>query len=596
MKFYKLLLFLCMPYCIIAQTYPDHFGTGQYAGISVSSSDQDTDNPALHSIDGTGITPDLVGAARFLAQATMGYNYEQIEYVSQIGIDAWLDEQFAIPSSSYATAYNMVYDSISTLTPNDQNRKNEFLGYVFYDMLMKEPDVLRHKVAFALSQILVTSTVPMSNSYRGFGASNYYDILYEGAFGNYRDMLFDVTKHPFMGVYLSYFQNRKVDFGLGTLPDENYAREIMQLFTIGLLELNNDGTLKLDESGNTIPTYDIKDVQELSKVFTGFGAGARTSDGSLNFYTVHSVTDLTVDMTMYEEHHDKGQKKMVDGTVLPAGQTGLQDVNDAIDVLFNHPSIGPFMSIRLIQQLVKSNPSPEYINRVASVFNNNGEGVRGDLEAVIRAILTDPEAINCEVINTFENGKLIQPIERLTNLFIAFDVSTPSDKYWLNEDDHLEEFVAQSFMRSPSVFNFFSPFYAEGKYIRPNDLVSPEFQILDATTSIHYINIIEDAIKDQPFFNFTAIDDLAYGVKNNTQDIPVLDFSDEIDILNTQGILPLLDRLDLLLCRGQLSDEAKVIIENTVSQFQSIDGYTSEDAIKDAIFLIMASPNYMILK
>lgn len=593
MKFYNLLLYLCFPCCLVAQTYPDHFGAGQYVGISVSSSDEDTDNAALYSIDGTGIKPDLTGAARFLAQATMGYNYEQIEYVSQIGIDAWLEEQFDMPSASYATAYNMVYDSITALV-SDQNTKNEYLSFVFYDMLIKEPDVLRHKVAFALSQILVTSTVPMSNSYRGKGAADYYDILYEGAFGNYRDMLLDVTLHPFMGIYLSYFQNRKADFGLGTLPDENYAREIMQLFTIGLLELNNDGTLKLDANGNTIPTYDIKDVQELSKVFTGFASGATRYNTSLDFDTFHGATDLEVNMTMYEDEHDKNPKKMIDGTVLPPGQAGLEDINDAIDVLFNHPNIAPFISIRLIQQLVKSNPSPEYINRVASVFNNNGQGVRGDLEAVVRAILTDPEAINCNIINTPQNGKLIQPVERLTNLLIAFDVSTPSNKYWLNEKYHLRNLVAQSFMRSPSVFNFFTPFYAEGRHVRPNDLVSPEFQILDAITSIHYINLIEDAIKIHPFYNYTATND--FGAFANPQDMPVLDFTDEIDILNAQGMPALLDRLDILLCRGQLSNQAKAVIEDTISQFESLDSYTPEKAVKDAIFLIMVSPNYMILK
>jgi len=598
MKFYfKLLLFSCLPYWVVAQTYPDHFGTGQYVGISVSSSDEDADNAALNSVNGTGITPDLVGAARFLAQATMGYDYEQIEYLNQTGIDDWLDEQFEMPGASYAEMYQMVYDSAFAMTPMNDTEKNEYLSYTFYEMLVKEPDFLRQKVAFALSQILVVSSRPSGNSNRGFGASDYYDILYQGAFGNYRDMLYDVTTHPYMGVYLSTFQNRKADFALGTFPDENYAREIMQLFTIGLLELNNDGTEKLDANGNLIPTYDIKDVQELSKVFTGLGSGATTDGNTPTFTKGKGSTDFTVPMTMYNAFHDTGEKIMIDGSILPAGQTGVEDINDAIDVLFNHPNIAPFISIRLIQQLVKSNPSPAYVNRVANAFNNNGQGVRGDLKAVVKAILSDPEARNCNLIDSQETGKLLQPIERLTNLFLAFDVTTPSGKIWFRDEFDIGDDLEQSFLAAPSVFNFFSPFYAEKEYVLPNDMVSPEFQILNATTGIHYLNTIEDATKNQPFRNRTLVSDNGLGFINNSEDKPVLDLSDEINILNSQGVPALIDRLNLLLCRGQLSDSAKSIIEDTIQQYlENAFNYTDEKAVQDAIYFIMVSPNYTILK
>lgn len=595
--YFHLSFFLILPFLGIAQTYSDHFGTGQYVGVSVSSSDEDANNSAFNSVNGTGLTPDLIGAARFLAQATMGYNYEEVEHVNQVGIDAWLDEQFGLPASSYADTYRMVYDSALVITPTNDDQKNEYLSYTFYEMLVRQPDFLRHKIAFALSQILVIAPTNSDLGGRGFGNSDYYDILYQGAFGNYRDMLYDVTVHPCMGVYLSTFQNRKADFALGTYPDENYAREIMQLFTIGLLELNNDGTEKLDANGNLIPTYDIEDVQELSKVFTGFGSGATTNGTTPNFFKGKGITDFTVPMTMYNGYHDSGQKMMIDGSILPANQTGLQDVNDAIDVLFNHPNIAPFISIRLIQQLVKSNPSPTYVNRVANTFNNNGQGVRGDLKAVVKAILTDPEARNCSLIDTPQAGKLLQPIERLTNLFLAFDISTPSGKIWFRDEFDIGETLEQSFLAAPSVFNFFSPFYAEKEFVQPSDMVSPEFQILNATSGIHYLNTIENATKVRPFKNRTLISDSGLGLAYNSQDNPVLDLSDELDILNTQGLSALLDRLNLLLCRGQLSAESKSVIQNTITQYQTtISSYTPERTVQDALYFIMVSPNYMILK
>jgi len=600
MRFYfQLSFFLLLPFLGIAQTYPDHFGTGQYVGVSVSSSDEDADNSALNSVNGTGLTPDLVGAARFLAQATMGYNYEQIEYVNQTGIDTWLEEQFETPMVSYAETYRMIYDSALAIIPENDSEKNEYLSYTFYEMLVKQPDFLRHKIAFALSQILVISPTTSNLGGRGFGNSDYYDILYQGAFGNYRDMLYDVTLHASMGVYLSIFQNRKADFALGTYPDENYAREIMQLFTIGLLELNNDGTKKLDANGNFIPTYNIKDVQELSKVFTGFACGATTNGSEPSFTKGKGATDFTVPMTMYDGYHDTGEKKMIDGTILPSGQTGLQDVNNAIDVLFNHPNIAPFISIRLIQQLVKSNPSPAYVSRISDVFNNNGQGVRGDLKAVVKAILIDPEARNCDLIDTPQTGKLLQPIERLTNLFLAFDVSTPSGKIWFRDENKPGKAIEQAFLAAPSVFNFFSPFYAEKEFVQPADMVSPEFQILNATSGIHYLNAIEKAIKNRPFLNRTIANDSGLGLTNNSEDEPILDFTDEIDLLNTQGISALLDRLNLLLCRGQLSAAAKSTIENTITQYQttlSASNYPPKRAVQDAIYFIMISPNYMILK
>jgi len=550
-------------------------------------------NAALNTVNGTGTLPNLADASRFLSQATLGYNYEEVERISSMGVDAWLEDQFNLPTLSYLEKFQSIYDKIRILAPESLERgKNQYLSYCFYEMILKEPDFLRHKVAFALSQILVASYLPNANDKRGFGASAYYDILYQNAFGNYSDILQEASANTYMGKYLTFYQNAKADFAQGTFPDENYAREIMQLFSIGLLELNNDGTPKLDADGNTIPTYDIKDIHELSKVFTGFASNTHS------FTVDHRLTNYAEPMNMFEAYHDVYEKEMIDGTILSAGQTGSQDVHDAVDMLFNHPNVGPFISIRLIQQLVKSNPSPAYINRVASTFNNNGQGIRGDMEAVVRAILTDPEARTCAYDQDPKAGKLLQPIERFTKLLLAFDVSTPTGRMWLEDKAEFGNELEQSVMGAPSVFNYFSPFYAESEYVAPSDMVSPEFQILHSTTGIHYLNLIEDAVKDNsPFGNKTIPNSAQTAFVTNSNDAPILDLSDEIDIMDRQGLSALLDRLDILLCRGQLSTHTRTVIQDIIQQYQAgIGGYSAANAVRDAIYLIMVSPNFMILK
>ena len=596
-----------------SQTYTDHFGTGHTIGVHVSTSDaQGTDNGSS-TISGTELIPDLVGASRFLAQATLGANYEDIEYVSQIGIQAWLDEQVNIPPSSYRDRYQSVYDeAIAKVTAVhgaalvDSNRKNEYLNFAFYDKLFSDQDQLRQKTAFALSQILVVSPLGTSLNDRGFATSSYYDLLYQGAFSNFHDLLLNVSLHPAMGIYLSTFKNKKADPVAGTLPDENYAREIMQLFTIGIHEMNNDGTYKTDANGDLIPTYDIEDIQELSKVFTGLSGGdwdlnlrPDNAGTNLTFSKGYNHYDLTVPMKMFEDYHDTGDKIMLDGSIIPAGQTGMEDIEDAIDFLFNHPNVGPFISTRLIQHMVKSNPTPAYVNRVATVFNDNGQGVRGDLEAVVRAILTDSEARDCVWIDNPRTGRLKQPVERFTNLWQAFDISSPSGKLWFKDVNFILEKVEQSFLSSPSVFNFFSPLYAEPEFVAPNNMVSPEFQNLHSTSTIHNINLMESSIKTRPFRNRTGVnpDPSKARLNFDDDDNPFLDFSDEIALLDSDGIDALLDRLDLIICHGQLSDDVRILIENAYLQYSAnVNGYTSEDAVKDALYFMMVSADYLILE
>jgi len=579
-----------------AQVYDDHFGAGNTIGIQVSSSDNQSIDTSTYSISGTQLKPDLVGASRFLAQAALGASYEDMEYVSTIGIDEWLEEQFNLPSHSYAARYDQIYDEIQQIISNDFHA-DHYMSYVFYDHLIHHPDVLRQKVAFALSQIFVISPYGTSLSSKNQSNLIYYDFLYEGAFSNYKDMLSNVTMSITMGDYLSHFQNQKADIIQKTYPDENYAREIMQLFSIGLHQLELDGTPVKNIDGNNIPTYDIDNIAEMAKIFTGLGA-AQKNDGTPNddFNRDWSI-NRKIPMKMFDYYHAKGEKNILPGVTIPAGQDGMADIQQTLDVLFNHQNVAPFLSTRLIQHLVKSNPSPAYVKRVAMVFNNNGSGERGDLKAVITAILLDPEARNCDWIDNPTNGKLIQPIERFTTLFKAFDLTTPSGKIWFRDENELLDEIGQSFLAAPSVFNFFSPFYAEDKFVAPLDLVSPEFQILNSVTAIAYINEMEDAIRKKPFENRTAPNSTGQWLIGNNNDQPVLNFSDELALYNSEGIDALLDRLDLILCRGQLSDATKTIIANSIQQnIDNVNGYNSQDVLHDALYYIMMSPNYVIQK
>ncbi len=587
---------LCFHYGANAQIYNDYIGEGHDVGVSVTTSDETPATPGAHTLTGKAIITDEYLSSRFLAQASLGYNYEDITHLADIGVNAWIEEQFAMTPYSFIDTYDDLFQEALTIAPGT-NPKFEFFQHAFYERIFETDDKLRQKVAFSLSQIFVTAPSIDVLIERGNISAAYYDNLYSGAFGNFRDILLDVSLSPAMGIYLSHYENRKADPVLGTLPDENYAREIMQLFSIGLHELNNNGSYKLDGNGKQIPTYDIADIQELAKVFTGLSGGQKLVGTPNTFGTDVGRVNLKLPMIMYEEFHEPGEKIMIDGTVIPAGQSGMTDINQAIDVLYNHPNVGPFIGLRLIQQLVKSNPTPQYINRVATAFNNNGQGIRGDMKAVIHAILTDPEARDEIWISDLNAGKLRQPLERITQLFTAFDLTTPSGKYYLRDVHSHNDRILQDFFKSPSVFNFFSPFYAEKDFVKPAGLLSPEFQILNATTAMHYINLLEESLKVIPFYNYTAPDASGTTMVINTNDNPTFNFTDEINAYNTAGISGLLDRLDLILCHGQLTLPVRDIITNTINlNVANLPDYTADNAVRDAIYYIMITPDYILLK
>ncbi len=613
MRYFLLIYFFILSSSVElnAQIYHDYFGTGNEVGISTTSSPSESGDSLINTLNGTGYLIDRVGAYRLLTQASFGASVDDVDTLIELGVENWIDWQINIPHRSFFDHYKEIFDTVSVwslavdseFNPNSY-RRSDLVTYTFFDKMFSDSDRLRQKAAFALTQIFVINRMDGINGL-AFGIADYYDIFYSGAFGNYREMIEEMAYHPIMGRYLSHFKNQKTN-NEGARPDENFAREIMQLFTIGLHELNNDGTLKLDSGGKTIPTYNIHDVEEMAKVFTGLSGGALAfyspvPNGVPAFNMNDSHVDYTARMAMYTEHHETSGKNIFDNDlIIPANQSGEQDIEDVLDYLFNHPNVGPFISLRLIQQLVKSNPSPQYINRVATVFNDNGNGVRGDMGAVFKVILTDKEARDCELLNA-TSGRMLQPIERLTNLMFALDMKTPSGKFWF--DDRSYYFYLhtdQAFLSSPSVFNFFSPFYVHDDCVADNDMYSPEFQLLTSRTAISYINMLNGFIHGFLFkySNHTKVETVSQVIRTNgnTDDTPYLNYDPLVDVLIADGTNGLMDYLNLIFCRGQLSDISKTIIVNTLNDYQQLDGLDNIKLVKEAIYFIMLTPDYLILK
>ena len=575
-----------------AQLYPDYFGNGHPTGMKATSSDSRTTGTPAETLTGTGIQPDLAGASRFLAQATLGYNYADIQNVARNGIEAWIEAQLKLRYVPFSKAFQSNQKFAKEVLGRGYN-EGELNTFTFYTKVFSEPDKLRQKMASALLQIFVISLDVPQIGESGFEASTYYDIFYQHAFGNYRNILERVTLHPMMGIYLSHFRNAQANYSRNTYPDENYAREIMQLFSIGLVRLEPDGTPKLDAQGREMPTYDNDDIREMAKVFTGLAGGERKDGMAAGFQDETYQVNLAVPMQLFPVEHDITEKNIINGITLPPGRSGSADLQETLDILFGHPNVGPFISIRLIQHFVKSNPTPAYIRRVATVFNDNGAGVRGDLGAVVKAILMDPEARDCEWIDRPDSGKLLQPYERFTRLFAAFDLKTTTGRFFFRDQNYTGR-LGQAFFNAPSVFNFFTPFYAEEKIIKPAGLVSPEFEIFNSVTSVEYLNQVEDRLKVIPFENKTRRNQ-DRNLVTNDRDKPQYNFRTEIQVLNNEGIAALLNRLNILLCRGQLSYRANSVIQNTLEQYKArIPGYSATDLVRDAVYFMVVSPDFVI--
>ncbi|GAB4424920.1 MAG: hypothetical protein OHK0039_42400 [Bacteroidia bacterium] len=596
-----------------AQVYIDYLGAGHSQGIQVTTSSQTSTASGAVTVSGAGIRPDYYEASRFLGQATFGASYEDIAALAGTDFEDWIEDQYARPQVSFLDTTLMIWAYFkqayidrwgAQAIVNNQNIQPYFFYWrmAWWHNIMHAQDPLRQRVALALSEIMVVSE-KSELDFTGLGLASYYDVLYRHALGNYRDLLYDVTLHPAMGFYLDHINNPKSNPANNTFPDENYAREVMQLFTIGLYELNPDGTHKLDASGNDIPSYDNDDIDEFAKIFTGLGPGRYynpwTNVSAIpviwgnGFNGFVGAVDMTRPMQMFNSWHEPGPKYLLNGQVVPAGQTGMQDIEAAVDNLFNHPNVGPFIGRQLIQRLVKSNPSPAYVARVAAAFADNGQGVRGDMQAVVKAVLLDPEARDCAWIDDPSNGKLREPLVRALQLFKAFDLFNASGRYW-NTGGALEAFIDQHPLASPSVFNFFLPDFQPNGPIADAGLFAPEFQIHNSRTAVDYYNYMYFSLLADYYMEITTSADTSLvGFPNTqfnqTQDQVFLDLGDEVAL--AQKPLALADRLDLILTGGGFSEATKTTLANMITTFAALDPAV---AVKVALYLVTVSPDYNI--
>jgi len=525
--------------------------------------------------------PTPAEASRFLAQATFGATEADITGLTGSTYSAWIDAQEAMPQSSTHLAHlEARLPQLQALNASATLGANQYYES-FWQQAATAPDQLRQRVAFALSEIFVTSFASGRQDPRGMAA--YYDMLEDDAFGNFRTLLNDVTYSPSMGIYLTYLGNQKEDAKTGRNPDQNYAREVMQLMTIGLYKLNTDGTLQKDLFGNVQPTYTTDDVIALSKVFTGLSWYNAAPTNSTFFGGSKDKDAYVKPMIVYNGYHSISAKTFL-GTTIAASSTadGAGDIKTALDTLFNHPNVGPFISRQLIQHLVTSNPSPAYVQRVANVFNDNGSGVRGDLRAVVKAILLDSEARTAS--SDADYGKVREPVVRMANWMRSFGATSQTGN-WLMGSTAGQTQLYQAPLTSPSVFNFFRP-----GYVPPNTrlgakgLESPEFQIADEVSTASYVNVLQGALSN------------GYGLAAPGATVPDISstYAAETALADTPSSL--VDHIDLLL-DAQLSAQARSNIVSAVSAITvpATSGDTARlNRVRLAIMMVMASPEYLI--
>ena len=522
-------------------------------------------------------------ATRFLARATFGGSKANI--ASLTGRDAadWLASEFAKSESLTMPAL------LAQPRDNEGNLPFRRINTLYWDHIIGADDQLRQRMAFALSQILVYSDAADSDQpMRGF----YQDILIRNAFGNYRDLLEEVTYSSAMGEWLTYRGNRKGDPRRGRMPDENYAREILQLFSIGLVDLNLDGSAKLDAQGQQVETYSNADIEGLARVFTGLSwAGGeffnRPQDGNIR------------PMQMYPEQHSELEKVFL-GTTIPAGTPGEETIDIALDTIFNHPNVAPFLSRQLIQRFSQSDPSPEYIRRVATAFESGsftaeggrrfGAGARGDLQATLAAVLLEPSLFAEPAAGaTVTSGKVREPILRFTHWARAFDVQglDAYNERRLLDTRGTEDSLGQQAFRSPSVFNFYRPGYiAPGTNAGDRNITVPEFQIVNESTSVGYLNFMTDFAFDRG------------SQRNRDIDTYAPDYSDELALVGDPTAL--VDHLDDLLTGSRMSDSEKTDIIDIVSTVEirtntpENTAADQEDMVQTAVALVVNSPSYAV--
>ena len=519
------------------------------------------------------ITPDnslannlaLTDAARFLRQASWGGTSNEIKDLAASGQQGWLNAQFNAPQGQSLTRWLIEKGFNDASVSSNVNGDGGWVQSIWWK-LFSATDLFRQRAALALSELFVVSHLGLPFSWRNFAIANYWEILEANALGNFRTLLENVTLSSAMGTYLNMKGNQKYDAKTGRSPDENYAREVMQLFTIGLYQLNIDGTLQLDAQGKPIESYDNADIQGLARVFTGWNTATGTdATGEL----ANAAYRHGLPMMLTASLHSPEEKKFL-GVTIPAGTAGIESLRIALDTLFQHNNTAPFIAKQLIQRLVTSNPSPAYVARVAKLFVNNGKGVRGDMKAVWTAILMDTEARLANPPASF--GKLSEPMIRLLQWGHTFR-ATSTDGAWTLGYTDAETALGQMPMRSPSVFNFFRP-----GYVPPNtqaaaqNLVAPEFQILTEPTVVGYINYMA-------------------GTVNNARNIKA-DYSTEKALATDPTAL--VAHLNLCLASGALTSTSQSLIVNAITSISAATETGLLNRIYAAVLMVMSSTDYLI--
>ncbi len=548
-------------------------------------------------------------AARFLTQATFGPSDADIDRLMSIGYAPWIDEQLALAVDTASThrSYWEAADAAlkaanPTAVPPPEAGQNEIFES-FWRKALTAPDPLRQRTAFALSQIFVASLVDGTVGNQPRAAADWLDMLGDKGLGNYRQLLESVSLHPIMGAYLTSIKNQKADAATGRVPDENYAREVMQLFTIGLVELNTDGSAKTGAGGATLETYGPADITGLARVFTGWSLACPDwpAAGCFSNFNVSGRTDPDrwfKPMLGYPAYHSTEVKSFLGSTIAAQGTADpAASLRAALDTLSAHSNVGPFIGKQLIQRLVTSNPSPAYVAAVANTFNNNGAGVRGDMKAVIKAVLMNPEARTL----SDSSGKVREPVLRLSAFMRAFPHRSDTGNYRMGNTDNPGTSLGQTPLRAPSVFNFYRPgFVAPGTQAAARGMVAPELQIASETTAAGYVNAMRDNISAGVGLSNTTVN----GVALNRRDMQG-DYAAELAL--AADAIALIERVTSRLTYGSASAALKTEIVGAVNSIaipalnaagsnQAAIDTAKRNRVNTALLLTVAAPEFVVQK
>ncbi|XVJ71967.1 MAG: DUF1800 domain-containing protein [Rhizobacter sp.] len=537
-------------------------------------------------------------AARFLNQATFGSSEGELDRLMATGYSRWIDEQWSQPRSTHRANWEAWDAAVKSTNPSNSIGQDGVINS-FWKSALTGNDQLRQRVAYALAQVFVVSLVDSAVANEPRAVAAYLDMLANNADGNYRTLLESVTRHPVMGTYLSHIRNQKANPATGRVPDENYSREVVQLFSIGIHELQSDGRPRL-VGGKPVETYTPADISGLAKVFTGFSwVCPAMNNNCFSFGNSGGVSDPDRSfkpMVGYPAFHSQEEKRFF-GTVIPAQTTANPDASlkAALDALSTHPNVGPFISKQLIQRLVTSNPSPEYVGAVAATFNNNGQGVRGDLRAVVKAVLLHPQA----KITSTTSGQLRDPILRTTAFMRAYGFNSETGNFRMGNTDNPGTSLGMSPMRSPSVFNFFRPGYVPpGTQTAAAGLVAPEMQLAQETTAAGYVNFMRDAVA----FGLGQNNAQVNGVTVNRRDFQG-NFTADLALADRPA--DLVARVNTLLLQGRMSNNLRDEIVGAVSKLAiptlaangsnrtQVDN-AKRARVNTALLLVLAAPEYQV--